>query len=59
MKFQKISLPQRKKEIEHINTGKIRNEKFLKQELRNVGLAYSEDMMLVCERFTLNDVKQK
>ncbi|RFA33615.1 RNA-binding protein [Virgibacillus dokdonensis] len=35
------------------------HEKFFKQELQNVGLAYSEDMMLVCERFTLIDVKQQ
>lgn len=28
-------------------------------ELKKVGLEFSEDMILVCERFTLIDVKEK
>ncbi|TDL31089.1 ASCH domain-containing protein [Jeotgalibacillus sp. S-D1] len=35
------------------------HEKFFTKELNEVGLAYSEDMMLVCERFELVDVKNK
>lgn len=33
------------------------HERFFKKELSEVGLEYTEDMMLVCERFELVDVK--
>lgn len=33
--------------------------KFLTKELSKVGLEFSEDMMLVCERFKLVDVRKK
>lgn len=33
--------------------------KFFTEELKALGLVYSEDMMLVCERFMLVDVKDK
>ena len=35
------------------------HERFFKSELQKVGLEFSEDMLLVCERFTLIDVKDK
>ncbi|AJD90342.1 RNA-binding protein [Jeotgalibacillus malaysiensis] len=35
------------------------HECFFRKELSEVGLAYTEDMMLVCERFELVDVKNK
>ncbi|WP_044640637.1 ASCH domain-containing protein [Risungbinella massiliensis] len=35
------------------------HEKFFTKELSNLGMEFSEDMMLVCERFTLVDVKNK
>lgn len=34
------------------------HERFFTKELRAVGLEFSEDMMLVCERFELVDVKK-
>ncbi|WP_433946871.1 ASCH domain-containing protein [Paenibacillus sp. SN-8-1] len=34
------------------------HERFFTKELSNIGLEYSEDMMLVCERFELVDVKK-
>jgi uncharacterized protein YhfF len=36
---------------------KSAHEKFFTSELQTVGLEFSEDMLLVCERFTLIDVK--
>ncbi|MBE1554199.1 ASCH domain-containing protein [Sporosarcina limicola] len=38
---------------------KLAHERFFKSELQKVGLEFSEDMLLVCERFTLIDVKEK
>lgn len=35
------------------------HEKFFTQELRKVGFEYTEDMMLVCERFELVDKKKE
>ncbi|MEI5908932.1 ASCH domain-containing protein [Bacillus spongiae] len=35
------------------------HEQFFTEELRSVGRSFSEDMMLVCERFALVDVKNK
>lgn len=35
------------------------HERFFTDELQNHGLEFSEDMLLVCERFTLMDVKDK
>lgn len=35
------------------------HENFFRKELSNLGLEYSEDMMLVCERFKLVDIKNK
>lgn len=35
------------------------HERYFKNELQKVGLDYSEDMLLVCERFSLVDVKDK
>lgn len=35
------------------------HEKFFTEELGKVGLEFSEDMMIVCERFKLVDVKYK
>ncbi|WP_018664712.1 ASCH domain-containing protein [Heyndrickxia acidiproducens] len=35
------------------------HEKFFTKELSDLGLEYSEDIMLVCERFKLVDVKNK
>ncbi|WP_419881980.1 ASCH domain-containing protein [Peribacillus sp. B-H-3] len=35
------------------------HEKFFSKELSDLGLGYSEDMMLVCERFELVNVKNK
>ncbi|MFE7064836.1 ASCH domain-containing protein [Sutcliffiella sp. NPDC057660] len=35
------------------------HEKFFKKELSDLGLAFSEDMMLVCERFKVVDIKNK
>lgn len=35
------------------------HEKFFTKELSDFGLKYSEDMMLVCERFELIDVKNQ
>ncbi|SFA86076.1 MULTISPECIES: ASCH domain-containing protein [unclassified Bacillus (in: firmicutes)] len=35
------------------------HEKFFAKGLSNLGLKFSEDMMLVCERFELVDVKNK
>jgi uncharacterized protein YhfF len=34
------------------------HEEFFKEELSKIGLEYTEDMMLVCERFKLIDVKE-
>lgn len=34
------------------------HEEFFTEELANIGLEFSEDMMLVCERFELIDVKK-
>lgn len=34
------------------------HERFFTQELAKYGLTFSEDMLLVCERFTLIDVKE-
>lgn len=34
------------------------HEKFFTEELRKIGLDYTEDLMLVCERFELVDVKK-
>ncbi|MFC7371617.1 ASCH domain-containing protein [Fictibacillus iocasae] len=34
------------------------HEKWFTEELSKVGLAFSEDMMVVCERFALIDVKR-
>lgn len=36
---------------------KSAHERFFKSELKTVGLEFSEDMLLVCERFMLIDVK--
>lgn len=35
------------------------HERYFKSELLKLGLEFSEDMLLVCERFTLIDVKAK
>ncbi|MBO0587650.1 ASCH domain-containing protein [Sporosarcina sp. E16_8] len=35
------------------------HERFFTSELQNHGLEFSEDMLLVCERFTLIDVKDQ
>lgn len=35
------------------------HEKFFTKELSDLGIEYSEDMMLVCERFELVNVKNK
>ncbi|MEZ7171183.1 ASCH domain-containing protein [Sporosarcina sp. OR05] len=37
---------------------KAAHVRFFKQELKEVHRSYSEDMLLVCERFTLIDVKK-
>ncbi|WP_172369504.1 ASCH domain-containing protein [Sporosarcina jiandibaonis] len=37
---------------------KSAHEEFFTSELQTVGLEFSEDMLLVCERFTLIDVKR-
>jgi uncharacterized protein YhfF len=37
----------------------ISYEEFFISELQRVGLEFSEDMLLVCERFKLIDVKDK
>jgi uncharacterized protein YhfF len=34
------------------------HEKFCKEELSKLGLEFKEDMLLVCERFELVDVKK-
>lgn len=34
------------------------HEKFFTEALKSVGLEFSEDMMLVCERFELIDIKK-
>lgn len=41
------------------NYWKEAHVKFFTEELRNLDLEYSEDMMLVCERFKLIDVKHR
>ncbi|WP_096187694.1 ASCH domain-containing protein [Evansella halocellulosilytica] len=35
------------------------HEQFFRSELRKLGVEFSEDMLLVCERFELIDVKRK
>ena len=35
------------------------HERFFKSELQKIGLEFSKDMLLVCERFKLIDVKKK
>ena len=35
------------------------HEKFFKSKLQKFGLEFSKDILLVCERFTLIDVKEK
>lgn len=35
------------------------HEKFFREELSKIGLEFAEEMMLVCERFELVDVKTK
>lgn len=35
------------------------HERFFKSELQKIGLEFSKDMLLVCERFKLIDVKEK
>ncbi|SEA26122.1 Uncharacterized protein YhfF [Thalassobacillus cyri] len=35
------------------------HERFFKQELKEIGMEFSENMLLVCERFELVDINEK